>query len=29
MLFRKGVVGQMQHLLPWATRAGKTGKEAT
>jgi len=29
MLFRKGLVGQMQHLLPWATRAGKTGKEAT
>jgi branched-chain amino acid transport system permease protein len=27
MLFRKGLVGQWQHLLPWAASAKDTGKE--
>ncbi len=28
MLFRKGLVGQWQHLLPWTVRASAPGKEA-
>ena len=27
MLFRKGIVGQWQHLLPWAPRTAAAGKE--
>ena len=29
MLFRKGLVGQLQHLLPWSVRPSGTAKEST